>query len=99
MKTLGLILMCSDCFGTENGWHGHWHFPIFLFVFLLMCFMFLGWRRRNYSGRWSGWCGCGDYERGNSKEILKNRYAKGEISKEEFDSMMDELSKDSNSGR
>lgn len=93
MKTLGIILLCSNCFGTYHSWDWHWYFPFFFFfMFLLICFMFRGWRRRNYSCGWSGWSGHRDYNKTEAKEILKKRYAKGDISKEEFDNMMSEIS-------
>lgn len=59
-------------------------FLIFLlFLFLIFRFAFWGWgwgwRRRGYYG-WT-----------DSKEILRMRYARGEISKEQFDQMMHDI--------
>jgi len=67
-------------------WGGMWIFPMVMFVIMLI-FFFL------FSGRWGcrpPWWGSGGphKESGDSDtalEILKKRYVKGEITKEEFD--------------
>jgi len=73
-------------------WGGMWIFPIVMLVIMLI-FFFL------FSGRWGyrpPWCGQGGHhkESGDSEtalEILKKRYAKGEITKEEFDQMKKDI--------
>lgn len=59
-----------------------------------MCFAFRGWRRRYYSCGWPGWFGHRYSGEPEAKDILKRRYAKGEISKEEYDTMMKEISQE-----
>ena len=77
--------------GTEHEWY--WHFPFFFFIMiLLMIFLFRSRRRRYYSCSWPGWFGYRYYDKADAKDILKNRYAKGEISKEEYNKMMSEIS-------
>ncbi len=71
--------------------YGWWFFP-FGFVFFLLFIIFIfrlafwgwggGWRGRYYR------YGYGD---GDAKEILRQRYARGEITKEQFDQMMRDL--------
>jgi len=73
-------------------WGGIWIFPIVMFVIMLI-FLFL------FSGRWGyrpPWWGPGGHHNasGDSEtalEILKKRYAKGEITKEEFDRMKKDI--------
>lgn len=79
--------------GGEHSWH--WFFPcLFFFMFLIMCFVFRGWRRRYYSCTWPRWHNYREYNKAEAKDILKTRYAKGEISKEDYDKMMSEITKD-----
>lgn len=69
-------------------WAGMWIFPMIMFaVIIFVAFLFAGRR-----GCHAPWCGRGRYhgEGGESEsalEILKKRYAKGEITKEEFEEM------------
>lgn len=73
-------------------WGGMWIFPIVMFVIMLIFFfLFLG-----RGGHRPPWCGPGGHykESGDSEtalEILKKRYAKGEITKEEFDRMKKDI--------
>jgi len=75
-------------------WWGHgmgwWIFPIVMIVVMfVICFLF--WGRRG--GR-SSWCGFGEQKDSETPlEILKKRYAKGEISKEEFETIKKDLSR------
>jgi putative membrane protein len=73
-------------------WGGMWIFPIVMFVIMLI-FFFL------FLGRWGcrpPWWGPGEPHRENRDsetglEILKKRYAKGEITKGEFDQMKKDI--------
>jgi putative membrane protein len=75
--------------GPEYFWmSGMWIFPVIMIVVMISA-MYLIFGRGNFR---SPWCGSDQY-RGLSKEtesaldILKKRYAKGEITKDEFDKM------------
>jgi putative membrane protein len=81
---------------TYNGYPmmGDWFFwpfgilILFLFLFLIARFVFWGWlgwgwRRRYWYGNGFGY--------GDAHEILRQRYARGEISKEQFDQMTRDL--------
>jgi len=72
---------------TENfGMGGMWIFPfIMLGVILFVVFMVFG--RRGYRPPWDGKSNYRDEKEEKPLEILKKRYAKGEISKEEFEEM------------
>jgi len=86
--------------GSEGGyamgpgmmWWGHgmgwWIFPlIMVVVMLIICFTLMGRR-----GGKSTWCGLGDQEDSETPlDILSKRYAKGEISKEEFEAIKKDL--------
>ena len=75
--------------GPEYFWmSGMWIFPIIgIIVMLIVIYLIFG--RGNFS---PSWCGSDQYH-GTSKDsesaldILKKRYAKGEITKEEFEQM------------
>ncbi len=74
-------------------WGGMWIFPMIMFVVMMIIFFIA------FFGRW----GCGPMwwgprgqhrDRGDSEtalEILKKRYAKGEITKEEFSQMKKDI--------
>ena len=69
-------------------WFGWWFFPFgFFFLFIFLFFIFRvafwggGWRRRYWYG----------YGYGDAREILRQRYARGEITKEQFDQMNRDL--------
>jgi len=84
------IFLHWNCFGLEHGWY--WPFSLFmLFGFIMMCFLFRGWRRRSYSCWWPG-CSDNRYDdKSEARDILKNRYANGEINKEEYDRMKKDI--------
>ncbi len=72
-------------------WGGMWIFPMVMCVIMLIFFLFSG--RRGYRPPWWG-PGGHHHESGDSEtalEILKKRYAKGEITKEEFDRMKKDI--------
>ena len=74
-------------------WAGMWIFPMIVFaVIIIVVFLFAGRRW----GCWSPWSGPGWYrgEGGESEsalEILKKRYAKGEITKDELEQMKKDI--------
>ena len=83
-------------------WHGEgmWIFPMFMFVVMIIIFfVFLGRGRCRPFGQ--GGCGsawwCPERDRKEDEktdsalEILKNRYAKGEITKDEFEQMKKDI--------
>jgi putative membrane protein len=66
-----------DCFPM------FWIFPLLFFVVILF-FMFRGGR--------SPFCGSNDHGKpDNAREILNQRYAKGEISKDQFEQMKKDI--------
>lgn len=72
-------------------WEGFWIFPLIMFVVMII-FMFLFFRR----GGCRPWWGPGGYykegrEPDSALDILKKRYAKGEITKEEFEQMKKDI--------
>jgi len=74
-------------------WAGMWIFPIIMFaVILIFMFSFAGrrwgcWHWRSGPGRYYG----EGRESETALEILKKRYAKGEITKDEFEQMKKDI--------
>jgi len=74
-------------------WAGMWIFPMIMFaVIIIFVFLFAG---RRWGSRFP-WSGPGRYygEGGESEsafDILKKRYAKGEITKDEFEQMKKDI--------
>ncbi len=85
--------------GTEEGYHmgpsmmwgghgmGWWMFPIVMIVVMIIFMLFMGKR----GGRMP-WCGSGENNDSETPlDILKKRYAKGEIGKDEFEAVKKDL--------
>jgi putative membrane protein len=92
--------------GFERGYPGpgpyyggpYFFFPFGFFIFIFIVFFAVrwifwgwgwGWRRGRYQGRWGYGYG------GDATEILRLRYARGEITKEQFDQMKKDLDEQS----
>lgn len=75
------------------GWGGMWIFPMIMFVVMMIIFFFAVFGRWGCGPMWWGprghHRGPGDSE--TALEILKKRYAKGEITKEEFSQMKKDI--------
>ena len=73
-------------------WGGMWIFPLIMFVVMII-FMFLFFSRGGCRPPW--WGPGGHHGEGgepdSALEILKKRYAKGEITKEEFEQMKNDI--------
>ena len=71
-------------------WHmgGMWIFPMIMFVIMIIVFFM-------FFGRCMWWGSGGQHRQGGESEtalgILKKRYAKGEVTKEEFEQMKKDL--------
>jgi putative membrane protein len=65
-----------------------WGFFPFGFIFFLIFIFFIF--RVAFWG-WGGGWGRGYYRYGDAREILRQRYARGEITKDQFDQMMRDL--------
>ena len=71
-------------------WGGWWFFPFGFFFFLIFLFFVF---RVAFWGLWGGWGWRRRYwyDYGDANEILRRRYARGEITKEQFDQMKRDL--------
>jgi len=73
-----------------HGWFGMWIWPLLVIVLIVVFILYLG---KGLSGRNSRSDANSHVPSETALDILKKRYAKGEISKEEFDRMkQDQLS-------
>lgn len=71
-------------------WGGMWLFPILILVAVVLV-TYLIVRQGNVGRRTDSSGGAGQETQGSAMEILKRRYAKGEINKEEFMEMKKDL--------
>ena len=76
--------------GPMPGFGGFFFVPFGFFFFLFFLFFVFGWFR------WWGWGGWRGYPmtwgyHDSAAEILRRRYARGEISKDQFDQMMRDI--------
>lgn len=72
-----------------NGWFGMWIWPLLVIVLIVVLILYLG---KGYSGRNSrGSAGDTHAPSETALDIVKKRYAKGEISKEEFEQMKKDI--------
>jgi len=76
--------------GPTAGFGGFFFFPFGFFFFLFFLFFVFGWFR------WWGWGGWRGYPmmwgyHDSAAEILRRRYARGEISKDQFDQMIRDI--------
>jgi putative membrane protein len=80
--------------GQEFFWGGGiWIFPLIMLTIMLVC-MFLMFGRRGVRPPWMDRRGHGRGERQESEsavDIVKKRYAKGEITKEEYEEIKKDL--------
>jgi putative membrane protein len=72
-----------------HGWFGMWTWPLLIIVLIVVLILYLG---KGFSGRNSRGFDAGTHEPPQTPlDILKKRYAKGEISNEEFDRMKQDI--------
>jgi putative membrane protein len=79
--------------GPEHMWGGWWLFPIIICI-IMMFFLFMMFSRRGFRPPWMQGSDRHHPEGKDSEsslDILKKRYAKGEITKEEFEQMKKDL--------
>ena len=81
-------------YGLEGGWYGHTLFGgFFMIIALVAVIVFVVWVVRELSGgNRSGYGGGSKTDDGKvALDILKERYAKGELTKAEFETMKKEI--------
>jgi putative membrane protein len=96
----GVFVVPLFFYGSVMGQYGYYPRPYFFFPFGFLIFFVIFFVVRALFWGW-GWGWRGGYSRGywqhrgyygDATEILKQRYAKGEITKDQFDQMMRDLS-------
>jgi putative membrane protein len=85
---VGAVLRAA--IGPGAGFGGFFFFPFGFFFFLLFLFFVFGGFRWWGWGGWRGYPMTWGYHDGAS-EILRQRYARGEITKDQFDQMMRDI--------
>lgn len=81
------------------GWGGGWMFGAGIIGFFLVCFLVMMALRFTVWGSWGHRMGCGMGGIGRSmeaEEVLRQRYARGEVSKEQYDQMLRDLREGTN---
>jgi putative membrane protein len=79
------------------GWGGGWMFGGWVLGFLFVCFIIMMILRFTVWGSWNHRMGGGMHRMGgmgvsmDAEEIVRQRYARGEINKEQFDQMLHDL--------
>jgi putative membrane protein len=75
-------------------WGGGWMFGGWLLGFLFVCFLVMMVFRFFFGGSWNHRMGWGMHRMGgamDAEEIIRQRYARGEITKEQYDQMLRDL--------
>ena len=93
---IGVAILVGAIFRTAvapgAGFGGFFFFPFGFFFFLFFLFFVFGWFRW-WGWGWGGWRGYpmmwGYHD--SAAEILRHRYARGEITKDQFDQMMRDI--------
>jgi uncharacterized membrane protein len=76
------------------GWGGGWMLGAGIFGFMLVCFLVMMVLRFTVWGRYNHRMGCGMGRMSGSldaEEIIRQRYARGEITKMQYDQMLRDL--------
>ena len=76
------------------GWGGGWMMGVGIIGFILVCFLVMMVLRFTVWGSWNNRMGYGIGVMGGSleaEEILRQRYARGEVTKEQYDQMLRDL--------
>jgi putative membrane protein len=79
------------------GWGGGWMIGVGILGFVLVCFLAMMALRFTVWGPWNHRMGCGMSRMSgmggsmDAEEILRQRYARGEVTKEQYDQMLRDL--------
>jgi uncharacterized membrane protein len=83
------VITYPDHYGSFPSFGFGGIFSFFLFVFIFFCIF----RGVCWGFGWSWWAWGSHNHDGHEKRILKRRYARGDITKEKYESMMKDLDK------